>query len=94
MSPLNRFYYGSHHPFYGMVLLKLAKIEMFLLHIPEALQHLLEAKPILLISHGNDHPLLRIELGRLLVQAKEEMQMLQITGGKKQHTALNASMKM
>ncbi|RXG73465.1 Histone-lysine N-methyltransferase SMYD3 [Armadillidium vulgare] len=77
-----KYYYGSNHPMYGLYLLKLGKIELYLFKFREALEHLEEAEPILRVSHGLEHLLYADDLAPLVKQARQEIKMMQHSGFK------------
>ncbi|XP_063607562.1 histone-lysine N-methyltransferase SMYD3-like [Penaeus indicus] len=67
-----RHYYGPKHPYVGLYLLKLAKIELNNMEWHPALEHLQEAEEILEAGLGSNHPLVFVDLTWLLIQASEE----------------------
>ncbi|XP_037779907.1 N-lysine methyltransferase SMYD2-A-like isoform X7 [Penaeus monodon] len=67
-----RHYYGPKHPYVGLYLMKLAKIELNNMEWHPALEHLQEAEEILEAGLGSNHPLVFVDLTWLLIQASEE----------------------
>nr|XP_027207574.1 histone-lysine N-methyltransferase SMYD3-like [Penaeus vannamei] len=67
-----RHYYGAKHPYVGLYLMKLAKIELNNMEWHPALEHLQEAEEILEAGLGSNHPLVFVDLAWLLIQASEE----------------------
>lgn len=65
---------------YALYLLKLGKMELFLFRFREALEHLEMVVPILRVTHGKEHPLFASDLLPLLKQAKQEANMVQMSG--------------
>ncbi|XP_059611388.1 histone-lysine N-methyltransferase SMYD3 isoform X2 [Phlebotomus argentipes] len=68
LLPGFRKYNGDFNPLLGLLYMKLGKIELFLEHIKEARDYLLEASKILRVTHGENHSLYRIQLIPLLMQ--------------------------
>ena len=65
-----RQYYGIFHPLYGIHLLKLSKINLYLECINEAYTLLKEADEVLRVTHGVDHQLYKEEFIPIFIQAK------------------------
>ncbi|XP_063547740.1 histone-lysine N-methyltransferase SMYD3 [Cydia strobilella] len=72
LLPCFRFYYGERHPLLGILHLKYAKILLYKLWIPKALEHFKSAEKILKITHGDKNPLYREQLMPLMRQAMLE----------------------
>lgn len=68
-----RKYYGVYHPLYGIHLLKLGKINLYLECVGEAFSLLKEADTILRITHGINHQLYKEEFIPLFMQANAAM---------------------
>nr|XP_019532870.2 histone-lysine N-methyltransferase SMYD3 [Aedes albopictus]XP_019532876.2 histone-lysine N-methyltransferase SMYD3 [Aedes albopictus]XP_029714766.1 histone-lysine N-methyltransferase SMYD3 [Aedes albopictus] len=71
-----RKYNGSFHPLYGLLLLKIGKIQLLTKHIVEALQNINDSEKILRVTHGEEHDLYKSQLIPLLCQAAGEYDML------------------
>ena len=65
-----RAYLSENHPLLGLQLLRLGKLEVELNNLSLAASHLQEAFRILMISHGEDHPLFKQELLPLVHQCQ------------------------
>lgn len=67
-----RRYNGPFHPLFGLLLLKLGKIQIYLKHGKEALTNINNSEKILRVTHGEEHDLYKSELIPLLCQAAAE----------------------
>lgn len=72
LLPGYRLYYGEFHPLFGLLLLKLAKMALYLLQHKMAAGWLREASRVLRVSHGSDHRLITVELRSLCQQLTDE----------------------
>lgn len=63
-------YYGIFHPLYGIHLLKLGKINLYLECLSEAFSLLKEADKVLRVTHGVDHQLYKEEFIPIFMQTK------------------------
>ncbi|XP_070171664.1 histone-lysine N-methyltransferase SMYD3 isoform X2 [Polyergus mexicanus] len=63
------FYYGEIHPLTGLLYLTIGKIQLHLEKSKEALKVLKKASEVLMITHGDQHSLMKEELKPLLYQA-------------------------
>ncbi|XP_055638073.1 histone-lysine N-methyltransferase SMYD3 [Toxorhynchites rutilus septentrionalis] len=68
-------YNGSFHPLYGLLLLKIAKIQLYMKHVKQALANLNSSEKILRVTHGEEHDLYKKQLVPLLCQAASEFDM-------------------
>ncbi|XP_055700421.1 histone-lysine N-methyltransferase SMYD3 isoform X2 [Phlebotomus papatasi] len=68
LLPGFRKYNGDFNPLYGLLCLKMGKIELYLEHVKEAREYLLEASKILRVTHGENHSLYKTQLIPLLMQ--------------------------
>lgn len=64
-----RLYYGEIHPLTGLLYLTTGKIQLHLEKPKDALKVLKKANEVLMITHGDQHSLIREELKPLLYQA-------------------------
>ncbi|XP_053692913.1 histone-lysine N-methyltransferase SMYD3 [Sabethes cyaneus] len=65
-------YYGPFHPLYGLLLLKIGKIQLFVKQVELALKHINESEKIIRVTHGEQHDLYKKQLVPLLCQAADE----------------------
>ncbi|KAJ8893306.1 hypothetical protein PR048_005897 [Dryococelus australis] len=72
MHCASRKYYGMRNPLFGVFLLKLAKINLYLGCPSEALQLLAEAQGVIEVTHGKQHSLYTEEFALLLQQCQAE----------------------
>ncbi|KAL0276279.1 UNVERIFIED_CONTAM: hypothetical protein PYX00_003885 [Menopon gallinae] len=61
-----RKYSGNYNPYYGIAVLKLGKIAQYINRLEDSQKFLKEAADILLVTHGEKHPLVKNELLELL----------------------------
>ncbi|XP_065088448.1 histone-lysine N-methyltransferase SMYD3 isoform X2 [Ochlerotatus camptorhynchus] len=69
-------YNGSFHPLYGLLLLKIGKIQLFKKHFTEALTNINDSEKILRVTHGEEHDLYKTQLIPLLCQAASEYDLM------------------
>ncbi|XP_063234789.1 histone-lysine N-methyltransferase SMYD3 isoform X2 [Bacillus rossius redtenbacheri] len=72
LLPAYRRYYGARHPLFGVFLLKLAKISLYLGRAPECSRLLAEAQGVVALTHGRQHGLYTGELSALWRQCRAE----------------------
>ncbi|XP_076042732.1 uncharacterized protein LOC143026359 isoform X2 [Oratosquilla oratoria] len=68
-----RYYYGPQHPVYGLFIMNLARMEIYLHLLRAALWHLQEIENILQIGMGAEHHLVENELSSLLALCSGEV---------------------
>lgn len=71
-----RKYNGPFHPLFGLLLLKIGKMQLFTKHIKEALTSINESEKILRVTHGEEHDLYKTQLIPLLCQAASEYDLI------------------
>ncbi|XP_062546577.1 histone-lysine N-methyltransferase SMYD3-like [Armigeres subalbatus] len=69
-------YNGPFHPLYGLLLLKVGKIQLLRKLVKEALQSINDSEKILRVTHGEEHELYKHQLIPLLCQAASEYEMM------------------
>ncbi|XP_055547017.1 histone-lysine N-methyltransferase SMYD3 [Wyeomyia smithii] len=65
-------YNGPFHPLYGLLLLKIGKIQLFVKQVEQALKNINESEKIIRVTHGEQHDLYKKQLVPLLCQAADE----------------------
>lgn len=61
-----RKYFGDYNPYYGITVLKLGKIAQYINRIQDSQTFLKEAAAILMVTHGEKHPIVKEELLELI----------------------------
>lgn len=69
-------YNGAFHPLYGLLLLKIGKIQLYLKHVEQALKNINDSEKIIRVTHGEEHDLYKKQLMTLLCQAAAEFDLL------------------
>ncbi|XP_058816453.1 histone-lysine N-methyltransferase SMYD3 [Topomyia yanbarensis] len=69
-------YNGPFHPLYGLLLLKIGKIQLFVKQVEQALKNINNSEKVLRITHGEEHDLYKKQLVPLLCQAADEFDMI------------------
>lgn len=69
-------YNGPFHPLFGLLLLKIGKMQLYTKHIKEALTNINDSEKILRVTHGEEHDLYKTQLIPLLCQAASEYDLI------------------
>ncbi|XP_058449931.1 histone-lysine N-methyltransferase SMYD3 [Malaya genurostris] len=69
-------YNGTYHPLYGLLLLKIGKIQLFVKQVEKALKNISDSEKIIRVTHGEEHDLYKKQLVPLLCQAADEFNMI------------------
>uniref|UniRef100_A0AAG5DLL3 MYND-type domain-containing protein n=1 Tax=Anopheles atroparvus TaxID=41427 RepID=A0AAG5DLL3_ANOAO len=70
-----RKYHGPFHPLFGLLLLKVGKMQLYLCQFAEAMKSLHAAEKIVRVTHGEQHDLYRQQLVPLLCDAAREFEL-------------------